>query len=53
MGTLFQEAWHLEQENQLRAAIAGYEQVLEKFPGTNFARDAEQRLYQIRIKIGI
>ena len=52
VGTLFQEAWRLDQQEQWEEAIAHYEQVLEKFPGTNFARDAEQRLCKIRIKFG-
>jgi hypothetical protein len=53
VGTLFQEAWRLDQQEQWDSAIARYEHVLEKFPGTNFARDAERRLSQIKLKLGI
>ena len=53
VGTLFQEALQLDQQQQWDSAIARYEKVLEKFPGTNFARDADRRLAQIKIKLGI
>lgn len=53
VGTLFQEAWRLDQQEQWDSAIARYEQVLEKFPGTTFARDADRRLAQIKIKLGL
>jgi hypothetical protein len=53
VGTMFQEASRLDQLEDYDTAIARYEQVLEKFPGTNFARDAERRLAKIRIKLGL
>src|SRR5207247_1213191 len=48
---VFNEGCQLEAQGQLEAAVARYEQVSAKYPGTTFARDAEQRLRMIRDKL--
>jgi len=53
VGLLFQEAWRLDQQEQWEVAIPRYEEVMERYPGTNFARDAERRISQIKLKHGI
>jgi outer membrane protein assembly factor BamD (BamD/ComL family) len=37
----------------LEAAVAHYEEVIAKYPGTTLAREAEERLRAIRDKMGI
>ena len=53
VGLLFQEAWRLDQQEQWEVAIPRYEEVLRRYPGTNFARDAERRISQIKLKLGM
>jgi hypothetical protein len=50
---LLREATQLEGKAELEAAVAQYEQVMAKFPGTSLAREAELRLLNIRNKFGI
>jgi hypothetical protein len=47
----FQEACALEEEGQVEVAVARYEELAARFPGTNFARDAEERLRKIRERL--
>ncbi|HYV32318.1 MAG TPA: hypothetical protein VEO53_14600, partial [Candidatus Binatia bacterium] len=51
--TVFQEAAQLEAQGELPAAVARYEELVARYPGTNFARDAEQRLRMIRDKLNL
>jgi TolA-binding protein len=49
--TLLREANHLELQEQTEEAVARYEQILAKYPGTNYARESERRLARIRTKM--
>jgi hypothetical protein len=42
-----------ESRGQLEAAVAHYEEVITKYPGTALAKDAETRLRAIKDKLGI
>ena len=44
----FQEACSLEEVGHVEVAAARYEELAACYPGTNFARDAEERLRRIR-----
>jgi hypothetical protein len=47
----FHEACALEEQGQVEVAVARYEELATRFPGTNFARDAEERLRKIRERL--
>jgi 4-hydroxy-3-methylbut-2-en-1-yl diphosphate synthase IspG/GcpE len=51
-GQLHEGSLH-EAHGQLEAAVAHYEQVIVKYPGTTLAKDAEVRLRAIKDKLGI
>ena len=44
----FREACDLEEGGQVEVAVARYEELATRYPGTNYARDAEARLRKIR-----
>lgn len=48
-----QEANLHEAEGEMEVAVARYEEVIAKYPGTVLARDAEERLREIKTKLGI
>ncbi len=48
---VFQEACQLEAQGEVVSAVARFEQVISGYPGTAFARDAEQRVRGIRDKL--
>ena len=50
---LYHEACQLEAQGELPVAGARYEHLVARYPGTTFARDAEQRLRTIRDKLGL
>jgi hypothetical protein len=47
----FQHACALEEQGQVEVALARFEELAVRFPGTNFARDAEERLRKIRERL--
>jgi len=48
-----QEAGLHESHGELETAVLRYEDVMAKYPGTVLARDAEKRLHEIKLKLGI
>ena len=50
--TLMSAALRLESRGDASAAIAKYEEVMRRFPGTDFAKDAEVDIRSLREKIG-
>jgi heme A synthase len=49
---LMSAALRLESRGDVRAAIAKYEEVMRRFPATDFAKDAEVSIRSLREKIG-
>ena len=50
---LLQEASQLETREDIKTAIRQYEDVMTKYPGTSYAREAERNLCRIRTRLGI
>jgi hypothetical protein len=48
---LLREANQLELQEQIPEAVARYEAILSRYPGTNYARESERRLTKIRTKL--
>lgn len=51
--TLLREANQLELQEQAASAVARYELIKSRFPGTTYARDADERVRKIRTKMEI
>ena len=51
--SLLRDAGRHEMRDEAEAAVAGYEQVKARYPGTEYAREAEERLCAIRTKYGL
>ena len=49
---LMSAALRLESRGDVSAAIANYEEVMRRFPATDFAKDAEVSIRSLREKIG-
>ena len=50
---MFNEATHLASHGEAEQAVARFELVITRFPGTNYARSAEERIRTIKEKLGI
>lgn len=50
---LLREGGVLAARGEVEAAVACFEQVTVKYPGTNYARDAEQNIRELREKLGM
>lgn len=50
---LLREGASLAAHGNAEAAVACFEQVASRYPGTTYARDAEQQIREIREKFGI
>ena len=51
-GQLHEAGMH-ESHGELETAVIRYEDVIAKYPGTVLARDAEERIREIKLKLGI